>query len=412
MRKATTALRNHADDDSFVLLTLALNALCQCRNLRKVKIILHDLAMTPAFVSFLVSLLESDAIGPQLQDLSIDATVFKMPPLLRALAETTNHLTNLSTVNIHLAISRFSANTTDVEECLDSIHEFYTVVQNQMTDLVLSVDTPYNISKFFGKSPTLPKLQKVTIYCPFKESVLTSMSSLSHFLRIHSDTLQDLTIVPFSLHPTIHHPTGIYSSWMRPERDLSLFKLKFPALRRLDITLLDSDSATWPQTESLDLGSLAPRLTELVIKNTCLSDSGLNIILDGLPKSDGVCTLTSLSVFMHGATPLMFDSLSRRLPRLKSLTIQVSGTFFYNPEVRMYFDHQTQPGSLAPDSPQHIVSFSSRRYTDWTLRYLRITRWRYDCPIPHPCISDMEIAARAFSSDLVLDRQYPCYCLR
>ena len=412
MRKAMGALRNYANDDSFVILTLALNAFRQCRNLRKVKIILHDLAVTPAFVTFLMSLLESDAIGPQLEDLSIDATVFKMSPLLRALAETTNHLTSLATVNIHLAISRFSATTTNVEECIDSIHDFYMVVRNQMTDLVLSVDTPYNISKFFGNCPTLPKLQKVTIVCPFKESILTSMSPLSHFLRLHSSTLLDLTIVPYSLHPTIHHPTGIYSSWLRPERDLSLFKLSFPALRKLDFTLLDSDSATWPHTKKLSLGSLAPCLTELAIKNACLSDSGLNIIVDGLPKVDGVRTLTSLSVFMHGPTPLIFDNLSRRLPRLKSLTIQVSGTFFYTPEVRMHLDHQTQPGSLALNSPQHIVSFSSRRYTDWGLRYLRITRSRYDCGIPHPCIVDMEIVAKAFSSDLVLDKQYPCYCLR
>ena len=91
-------------DSTFGILEAAKKAVRSCPNLREITIVLHDHALTPLFMSFLYSMWASESIGAQLQKLTIDTTVVKLPLLLNPIIKHSGALLNLVEFDLNIYI--------------------------------------------------------------------------------------------------------------------------------------------------------------------------------------------------------------------------------------------------------------------------------------------------------------------
>ena len=148
-------------DSTFGILEAAKKAVRSCINLREITIVLHDHALTPLFMSFLYSMWASESIGAQLQKLTIDTTVVKLPLLLNPIVKHSGALLNLVEFDLNISISRIDESHTEWHLAKEVIHSFIIEFRYKLTSFSFSSMVLCNLADLFEAFPRLPNLKKI-----------------------------------------------------------------------------------------------------------------------------------------------------------------------------------------------------------------------------------------------------------
>ena len=387
------------------ILKLAATSLKRCHAVEEVIIILNIHRITTPFSKFLRSLWGSTPFTRNLKRLSIRTSSPKMPHFLAPI------ISNKKRINLEGV-------TFDVENVFSVVEpstlkrgtrSFFSAFKDTLT----SIDITSNYLSIDFATPlaspplTFPKLTRVRLCGIFGEE--TELEIWSMFFARHADTLEHLSMDfhQWNSHHFVYDRP--YIAWINPREDRPghhpLAKLLFPKLHFLQIALLGAEGAmerTQPDAcHSRILSnplSFAPCLTSLVLTGTHLS---FHRICDIVSDLSPCLTFKSLEFMAASLSPEIFDTLAKKLPRLQTLSIR-------------FMRLQSIDTSLSLNRKEQVQTFAwlmaARRYTKWGLQRLRLTRIESTCDVPHPQSRTMRTVAQCFSSSIVLDCSYDCFC--
>lgn len=325
-------------DPTFGILEAAKKAVWSCPNLREITIILHDHALTPLFMSFFDSVWSSDSLGSQLQKLTIDTTVVKLPQVLNPIIKRSCALLSLVEFDLNISISRIDESRTDWHLAKEVIHSFVTEFRNKLTTFSFSSLVLCNLADLFEVFPRLPNLKKLEFHGIFNTRTFPHTDGFTEFISKHASHLNHLVIKPQARHLSLNSSDNTYSFWVnednmehRSEGQHSFSHIVLPKLKVLNVGLRDRQML-WPQWQTAtyevrnqsllpDLSRVTPRLKTLIITDISLTYLRISALVKSL-QQEGGCGLEELSFICDSIFPQLFDLLSKNLPRLKSLTVR------------------------------------------------------------------------------------------
>ncbi|KAF8152232.1 hypothetical protein B0H34DRAFT_800709 [Crassisporium funariophilum] len=288
----TTIFDESLRDPAYEILDIAKRSIKFCQNLRELTIILRDHALTLSFMSFLNSMWNSDSIGPNLQKLSLETTLVKLPLLLNPLVKCSKQLSHLETFDLNIAVSRFQHTLTERDAAIHALESFLDAFNGTLTSLTISFSLQMVLRPFFEFLPHLPKLKKLELLVIFNVLTLDSPlgEHLAMFIAKHTEHLEHLVIKPHPRQVSLYASDETYSDWLSHDsipdsaKGFAFPQLILPKLRILDVELRERYRFAGSQSRLLlpNLSGVAPKLTTLALTNVPLSFSRISHIIENL----------------------------------------------------------------------------------------------------------------------------------
>ncbi|KAH6904879.1 hypothetical protein BKA70DRAFT_1108388 [Coprinopsis sp. MPI-PUGE-AT-0042] len=371
----------HTVDPAKKTLQVATANLVKCRNLREVKIVISDYAITANFSRFLSTLW--DTVGSGLSKLCIQTTHRNVPGLLRSVSNHRERLSSLSSFELTMMHPRRPTTSKDAAQTTNAITHFFASFKDSLSWFSFSSFIDYDLSPLFDKLGNLQlNLKRIDLYFVLCDATLSNRSSLVHFLAKQEDALEHLVLDP------------------RPRRSSEFF---FPYPSELGQFLLtDFTKVFLPNVRTFQVGhtelpstlvpSIMPNLSNLILNTG--NDNSLRTDQLGPLLTATFGQLISLEVYLQDFSHATLGLLAHSAPNLQRLTL---GYSWYG----IFFEYS-----------EGIEAIASRRHEGWMLEYLRLGE-RGQCGEIHPRPVMMDAVAKTVPMRMVeKDREYRCLCIR
>ncbi|KAH6904897.1 hypothetical protein BKA70DRAFT_1294134 [Coprinopsis sp. MPI-PUGE-AT-0042] len=365
------------------VLDMASKSLVNCTRLQEVDIIIYDHIITNPFASLLKTLWVT--LGKELQRLSIQTMHNKVPLLLQPIADVHDNMPNLASFELTLMDNREFVTGKEAEETTKSITKFLEAFKPTLSSLSLSSLFGYDLSPLFDGLSEMPALRKLELGFKLCGTTLSNRLSLVQFLSKQHGTLQHLVL----------DPRPRYEFFFRPQCQLYDFLVReFMEVKLPHVETFQVGSQYLPSTL---VPHIMPNLRTLIVRT---SEGVSEVNLREIIGSTGGM-LESLDISIHDFSTEAFSLLVKGCPRLRRLTVGYSRT-------------SLPPAMQLPDGTWQVAydSYSSRRYPQWPLEYLRLGL-RDECGEIHPRKGITDAVAQTVSPRVVekdLERRCLCTC--
>ncbi|KAF9534923.1 hypothetical protein CPB83DRAFT_221814 [Crepidotus variabilis] len=276
----------------------------------------------------------------------------------------------------HLKVSLRQAwlSSTDLDSVYDRVAAFINSQSSTLTQLAVDSpsSTPWSLlgtSRVFNVIEYLPKIKEIYLGIPVE--LLGSTISIDECLKKHDNQLQALRLILHGPGPTtslvpLPHPGTLFQH--------SIFKLAFPVLETLDLSLLPwrfeyggHISTNLTTCLVTYLSQFRQNLQNLVIWNCAITESQIQAVVSVLShRSTKLRTLKLRSQTLNGA---IMDLLAEGLPDLRELDITIDTIGISDAAVSHY--------TYRADHRQFTYDMETRVYKDWGLRHLKVSPLYY-----------------------------------
>jgi hypothetical protein len=357
--------RRNLGDGAPVLLPLqvATEAIVQCKSLTKITITNHDQPISSWFTSFLSALWNT--AGYTLQEVCIHASHTKIPLLLAPISDAQTRLPNLSSFELTIMSSWSVATSEEVHESTSAIARLLESFKTSLTFFSLTPHVVYDMSPLFDSLKPMPNLKRFDLLFVMCDLTFSKSSSLFGFLSRQSHTLEHLVLDQRPPQSTFFPFRGVLGEFLSSE----FTQLKMPNVHTFQVGSEKLPTRLVPD--------ILPNLRSLSVDTrdfNGVSASALPRILDSTSGA-----LESLDIRLHDFTTESLDLLATRCPQLRRLTVGYTLCTSLN---------LTTSSRRAWYEP-----YSSRRYPEWPLEYVRLG---YNGPI-NPEVEMMDAVAQTLS---------------
>ncbi|KJA16056.1 hypothetical protein HYPSUDRAFT_91565 [Hypholoma sublateritium FD-334 SS-4] len=380
-----------------------------CVSVNEVTIILHDQALTLQFMAFWDSLWTARSLGPNIRKLSIDTTVAKLPFLLNSIFRRKKVISELEVFNITISSTRLGVDSAMWDAASASLVSFLSAFKHSLTSFTFSSLLDRDISNLFASFPHLQRLRAFEFLSVFNAAVFSTPESLTDFISMHANTLNNLVIKPHARSVTLHKSDVSYTAWLSSavterKSDSGFSSLSLPQLRTLDLGLGEywNEFGTGRQYPLPDFARITPNLTSLSLADTKLSNESVIALLDILSRREEGSLLEKLAFPCYVIFPELFDLLHKAVPCLKALSIQHISYIPVMGNVTRYFGRSEDA---------FAEKLNARTYAGSQLQYIRLASPPSSCGATHPNVALMKHLALALPNDVVLDNRVECQCL-
>lgn len=370
------------------VLTMARDALPNCRNLREVDLIIYDHIIPDDFRDFLCHIWRT--MGAGIQRVNLSTTLNKVPDLFSLIAQHAPLLPNLEILDLTVVNSRFPRQKDTVDHALDAIVGLIHRFKASLTHLIFSSVAEFDHAPLFAKLGTLPKLRKLELWFVFCDETISNRGrALNQFLNDNNQTLEHLVLKTRPRFESffLSSHTERLSQWVLYQ----LPKLVLPQVKTLDLGLT-TYHMTGPNHFPLLL-PIFPQLHTLILFDVKLSIKQLERILD---QAEG--KLQRLECLVWTFTPEMLTLLVSKAPQLRSLVLI----------------YQSMDGTRERSIYAGLVGIYRRiaamRYPQWPLTYLRIGQRGHSCGQCHPDKRLSKVIKESVSEGVVADVDMQCEC--
>ncbi|KAH6904875.1 hypothetical protein BKA70DRAFT_1192552 [Coprinopsis sp. MPI-PUGE-AT-0042] len=352
------------------LLQVAVRSIVQCCHLRKATIIIPDHPVSSSFSPFLAAL--RGALGFELQELCIQATLAKIPALLTPIANMQAQLPNLSSFDLTIPHSRDGAPASEAEETTSTLIHFLRSFKSSLSSFSLTPLVVYNMSPLFDGLEEMPNLKKFELVFVMCNLTFSKSSSLVNFLSRQSATLEHLVFDQWPPHKTFFPSTSRLDSFLTTE---------FTRVKMAKLHTFRVGSEALPSRLVPDI---LPFLQHLAVERPGVSSFNLPHILESTGGA-----LESLNIWLPWFSTENLDLLASRCPRLRRLTVGYGRCASLN-------THYPTPSLRMKPRDVWYEPYSSRRYPQWPLEYVRMgtTRRLDECGEIHPDAEMMDAVAQ------------------
>ncbi|KAH6918569.1 hypothetical protein BKA70DRAFT_1457395 [Coprinopsis sp. MPI-PUGE-AT-0042] len=345
-------------DSTREILQVATESFIQCRQLRRITLMVDDHPVSSAFSRFLSTLWST--LGWNLQEICIQASHRNIPLLLAPLANMRSNLPNLSSLELTITHSQSVATPKEAARTTSAIAYFLKLFKTSLTSFSFTPLVVKDISPLFDGLDLLPNLKKLALLFPACGLTSLNPSPLAKFLSRQSATLEHLVMDQKPPHSAFFPCASVLGSFLASEHT----QVKLTEVHTLQIA-----SDMLPPRLVPDI---LPKLRNLIINPRSPSAVSFSALPHLLDSAGGV--LESLDIRLWKFSTETLDLLASRCPRLRRLTVGYS-----------------QCTSI--QGTNRLEPYSSRRYPHWPLDYVRLGRLE-ECGGMHPDAGMMEAVAQ------------------
>ncbi|KAJ3841996.1 hypothetical protein F5878DRAFT_722539 [Lentinula raphanica] len=236
--------------------------------------------------------------------------------------------------------------------------------------------TSLDLSAFFRCLGQFPLLTCFNFQTSFLRTFKHDPSSLSHFIQQHCAQLEIL-VLKLNQNPVLHtiQMEQPLSEWIYNTFQESHFS------HLLELQLYPSALPRGFDGLLTCIQSSAKTIHTLVVRDRYLDAQDVSRLIDILPSNTKSLRLNVLEMDIH-----LYDSLSTRLPELRSLSLYISKVLPDLP-VTIILDLLRKLGILlTSDTLQTFISnINTRKYIDWKLRDIGV--WQSGYNVSHDLMS-------------------------
>jgi hypothetical protein len=327
---AATAKTSPKITKGAVLLETAEKNIKFCSNIRELKVVLPDQALTLPFKSLLKSLWHPESIAPRLKTLTLESPPVKLAEILGlSLYKLSNFMTNLEHLDITFSVDPMVSDASLATNF--NFKPFFGIFKHKLNSLSTSGLLLPHLFDLYKNAPTFTTLRKLEIFVIVNVRDLFPLDQVSRCIVKHADTLEHLV-----LKPQARHPEGIFGSnnylylhWLtlRGTHSHQTFSsLVLPRLRIMELSLrvwVNWNIQSYPPLFP-DFARVTPALRDLTITDAELAYSRLCELVDCLPTRNGRCTLEFLKLHADVLSPELLDLFAGKIPGLKFLELHLS----------------------------------------------------------------------------------------
>jgi hypothetical protein len=366
---------------------MATQSIVQCSNLRKVTLIVHDHPICSLLAGFLSTLWAT--VGGSLEKLCIQATHMRIPLLLAPITDMRAKLSNLSSFDLTITHSRSMLAVEEAKRSTTTIIHFLKSFKTSLSSFSLTPLVVYNMCPLFDSLELMPKLKKLELIFVMCDLTFPNRSSLVSFLARHSATLEELVLDQRPPHSTFFPSYSHLGEFLTKE---------FAQVKMANLHTLQVGSEKLPLKL---VPEVLPKLRHLAVHTRTTAGVCHSRLREILESTKG--GLESLDIRLYDFTIEALDLFGSLCPQLRRLTVRYT--------VRTSLDLGT-PGLLGPRETW-FKPYSSRRYPNWPLEYLRLGttgQWgSQECGELHPDTEMMNsVSKTVFPRTVEKDAQRTC----
>lgn len=326
-------------DELDILSTAAKRGLPSCTNLVEVEITTtyNDTELSSEFLDFCKIFWSKNTFGYNLTKLTITETFTYFPQVLTAIVANAHKLESLREVHLKFAETYLGFRDKAHRRLKNIIQQFIEKCKPRGTKFTFSVEAEVYHDRIRTTVPPLPYLNDIFLSIDIYDVLdHDNFTVLCEFINKQASSVTKLVIHgPSQMERTIDHfGEGSCARYVLQPGPDRFHTLRLPCLTELHINL-----PPFPVSHGLEpaltantpffssLSDVAPALKVLCLQTrNHIDTSGFtSALVDGLPKS-----LESLELSCPALDATLFDSLSSKIPSLRSLTIHANIPFIGN----------------------------------------------------------------------------------
>ena len=302
-----------------------------CSNIRELKVVLRDQALTLPFKSLLKSLWHPESIAPRLKTLTLDSTPVKLAEILGlSLYKLSNFMTSLEHLNIVFSVDPMISNASLATNF--NFKPFFGAFKHKLDSLSTSGLLLPHLFDLYKNVPTFTTLRKLEIFVIANVRDLFPLDQVSRCIVKHADTLEHLILKPQARHPEgiLGSSNHLFLHWLTlpgTHSHQTFSSLVLPRVQIMELSLRDSWVNWNIQNHPVvfpDFARVTPALRELTITDAELPFSRLCELVNCLPTRNGRCTLELLKLHADVLSPELMDLFAEKMPGLKFLKLHLS----------------------------------------------------------------------------------------
>ncbi|KAF8659278.1 hypothetical protein AX16_001853 [Volvariella volvacea WC 439] len=393
--------------DACPILREATKSIARCPCVEDLSLVLHDQDILPSFTPFLIALWGT--ISRDLCRLTFEFTMQKAEFVYSVLQSTvaSNYFPCLEELHLTLALSRFPHPNSDVF-ISGTLIPFVDFFRGKIKTFKFTSPAICDLSRFFKHLDHFPKLKSLHLALVFNSNTIVDPCALTHFIAMHSNQLESLSIFPYTPYSTFIHSD---SSYLQCISYTSSGLPELPNLRHFEVSLKApylsnglSSSAPMPRFSHLKAG----KLTKLVIRDSMYSTETISDILRSISEHAKE-TLETLVLNVDTLVPSLVDLLAQEFPYLQDLEL----SFNMTQGERTVTDPRTAGYNLALIglTPSFYDCMFSRKYPHWRLKRVRCLQHIHSrCGLRHPDRFSAKLIAETIAVPAFIDMSYDCFC--